>query len=113
MGTTDALAKARDAMTARMVFGEPVVQGDVVVVPAAKIRGGAGGASGGSEGEEGGGGSGFGLTAAPAGVFVIKDGAVRWHPAVDVNKIVLGGQIVGVVALLTLRSILKARRRRR
>jgi hypothetical protein len=30
-----------------------------------------------------------------------------WKPAVDVNKIVLGGQIVAVVLALVLRSILR------
>ncbi|HEV7964362.1 MAG TPA: spore germination protein GerW family protein [Actinoplanes sp.] len=110
---TDMLAKVRDAMTVRTAFGEPIVQGDVVVLPAAKIRGGAGG--GGSEGgdDDGGSGSGFGVTTTPAGAFVIKDGNVKWHPAVDINKIVMGGQIVAVVALLTLRSIMKARAARR
>nr|BFE80314.1 hypothetical protein GCM10020093_029150 [Planobispora longispora] len=50
-------------------------------------------------------------------MFVIKDGDVRWQPAVDVNRIVLGGQIVGVILLLTARAIVrmtvKRRRRRR
>ncbi|NJC72869.1 sporulation protein [Planosporangium thailandense] len=110
MKASDVLAKARDAMTVRMAFGDPIVQGDVVVVPAAKVRGGAGG---GSENEGDGGGAGFGVTTTPIGAFVIKDGNVRWHPAIDINKIVVGGQIVGVVALLSLRSILKARSRRR
>jgi uncharacterized spore protein YtfJ len=111
MRVSDVLAKARDAMTVRMVFGDPIVHGDVVVLPAAKMRGGAGG--GGSEGTDEGGGGGYGVTSAPAGAFVIKDGNVRWHPAVDINKIVMGGQIVGVVALLTLRSVLKSRAARR
>jgi hypothetical protein len=38
---------------------------------------------------------------------------VSWRPAVDVNKIILGGQVVAVVALLTIRAIVKARLRRR
>jgi hypothetical protein len=52
-------------------------------------------------------GGGFGLAARPVGAFVIKDGAVTWRPTIDVNKIVLGGQMVAVVALLTARTILK------
>lgn len=44
---------------------------------------------------------------------MLKDGEVSWRPAVDVNRIVLGGQIVLIVAALTVRSILKKRRRRR
>ena len=58
---------------------------------------------------ESGEGGGFGVVAKPAGVFVITGDDVRWQPAVDVNRIVLGGQIVGIVFLLVLRSILRAR----
>jgi hypothetical protein len=36
---------------------------------------------------------------------------VRWEPAFDLNRVILGGQIVVAVLLLTLRSILKARAR--
>lgn len=111
MNAVDALTRARDAMTVRTAFGEPIVQGDVVVLPAAKIRGGAGGSD--SEDDKGGAGGGFGVTTTPIGAFVIKDGEVRWRPAIDINKIVMGGQIVAVVALLSLRSILRARSRRR
>jgi hypothetical protein len=58
-------------------------------------------------------GSGFGLSARPVGAFIIRDGRVSWQPAVDVNRIVLEGQIVAVVALLTVRAIVKARARAR
>jgi len=58
-------------------------------------------------------GGGFGLMAKPLGVFVIKDGTVRWRPAIDVNKVILGGQIVAVTALLVVRAFIKARRPRR
>jgi hypothetical protein len=49
------------------------------------------------------------MTARPVGAFVIRDGDLHWRPAVDVNRIVLGGQVVAVVALLTVRTILRAR----
>ncbi len=32
-----------------------------------------------------------------------------WEPALDVNRIVLGGQLVAIVALLVLRSIVRRR----
>jgi hypothetical protein len=32
-----------------------------------------------------------------------------WEPAIDVNRIVLGGQLVAIVALLVLRTFLKRR----
>lgn len=95
------------------VFGAPVTQDGVTVIPVAKISGGGGGGSGtgpSPEGQEAGGsGGGVGIAAKPVGVFVVRDGKVSWRPAVDINKIIMGGQIVLAVALLTLRAIVKAR----
>jgi uncharacterized spore protein YtfJ len=102
----------RDAMTVRTAIGEPVIQDGVVVLPAAKIRGGAGGGVG-PEDTDSGAGGGFGMTTTPVGAFIIRDGNVTWRPAIDINKIVMGGQIVAIVALLTIRSIVKARSRHR
>jgi hypothetical protein len=61
----------------------------------------------------GGSGGGVGMMAKPLGVFVVKENSVRWRPAIDINKVVLGGQIVAVVALLTVRAISRARSHRR
>jgi hypothetical protein len=52
------------------------------------------------------------MTARPVGAFIIRGGELSWRPAVDVNRIILGGQVVVIVALLTLRAIVKARARR-
>jgi uncharacterized spore protein YtfJ len=94
------------------VFGEPVQQGDAIIIPAAKVGGGAGGGEGKGPSEQGSGaGSGFGLSARPAGAFVIRQGRVRWRPAVDVNRIIAGGQLVAIVGLLVLGTVLRARRR--
>lgn len=38
-----------------------------------------------------------------------KDGTVRWHPPVDFGRIFLGRQVVVIVALLTIRAIVKHR----
>lgn len=54
---------ARDAITVKRVYGDPIVQNGVTIIPAAAVRGGGGG--GGDT--EGNGGSGFGLTASPVG----------------------------------------------
>jgi len=40
---------------------------------------------------------------------VVKGDTVRWVPAVDVNRVILGGQIVAIVALLSVRSMAKQR----
>jgi uncharacterized spore protein YtfJ len=110
MDVLDTIAQAREALTVRRVFGEPYERDGVTVIPAARIQGGAGGGGGeGPDGQGKGSGSGFGLMARPVGAFVIRDGRVSWQPAVDVNRIVMGAQIVAVVALLTLRTIVRAR----
>jgi len=97
------------------VFGAPITQDGLTVIPVARISGGGGGGAGNAPAEDdgepaaGGTGGGVGLMAKPLGVFVIKNGDARWRPAVDINKIIMGGQIVAVVALLTIRTIVKAR----
>jgi uncharacterized spore protein YtfJ len=111
------IREAVDGASASRVFGTPIVRDGLTVLPVAKIGGGGGGGSGTGpavDGQETGGagggfGGGFGVTAKPLGVFVIKDGTVRWRPAIDVNKVILGGQLVAVTALLVVRAIIKAR----
>jgi len=105
MNVDELMSAAKDAMTARSVFAEPIERDGTLVIPAAKVRGGGGGGAGNDDG----GGGGFGLSATPAGAYVVRDGKVSWEPAVDVNRIVLGGQIMVVIALLVLRSILRHR----
>lgn len=112
MEVQEVLAQARDSMTVKRVFGEPYEKDGVTVIPAARVQGGAG--AGGGEDPQGqgkGSGSGFGVTARPVGAYVLREGELSWRPAVDVNRIILGGQAVVIVALLTIRAILKARAR--
>ena len=104
-----------DSVKAGTVFGTPVSYKGLTVLPVARIAGGGGGGRGedanGRRAE--GSGGGIGLSARPVGVYVIKGDEVTWSPAVDVTKVVLGGQIVGIVALLTLRTLFKILRDRR
>jgi uncharacterized spore protein YtfJ len=111
MDVNELMQQTRDTLTVSRLFGEPYERNGTVVVPVAAVRGGHG-EGGGPDGSGSGSGSGggFGLVAKPAGVYVIDGSNVSWRPAVDVNRIVLGGQIVVIVALLVLRSILRARR---
>ena len=106
MKVDEMLQGARDAMTARTVFADPIERDGATVIPAAKFRGGGGG--GGDSQDNAGGG--FGLSASPVGAYVIREGRISWEPAIDVNRAILGGQIVAIVLLLVLRSILKGRR---
>ena len=102
MANVDELLKgARDAMTAKRVYGDPVETEGVTLVPAAVVRGGGGG---GGDAEHNGGG-GFGLQARPAGAWVIQDGDATWKPAVDLNQMALYAFVLGLAFAL--------RRRRR
>ncbi len=101
MDPQDIVASVRDALSARRVFGDPITTPDGTVVPVALVAGGGGG--GGPAAIAG---AGFGLTARAAGVFVLKDGDAKWRPVVDVNRIILGGQLVAMVAIIALRPIL-------
>ena len=97
---------AQDAINARRVYGEPVEREGVTLVPAASVRGGGGG---GGDNENNGGG-GFGLMARPVGAYVIGPGeSVAWKPAVDVQRLMLGWQLVAGLAVLAAWSL--ARRR--
>jgi uncharacterized spore protein YtfJ len=115
MDLQQTLAHAQDAMTAKRVYGEPYERDELTIIPAAAVRGGGGAGSGGADdaAQGGGGGGGFGLHATPKGAWVIEHGNATWKPAVDVNRIVLGGQVVAFAALMTVREIVKQRGRQR
>ncbi|HSI80515.1 MAG TPA: spore germination protein GerW family protein [Solirubrobacterales bacterium] len=102
MDVEETIAKARDAITVKRVYGDPHQADGVTVIPAAAVGGGGGGGSGeGPEGEGSGGGAGFGVGARPVGALVIKDGEVSWVPAPDVTRIALQALLaLAAVALL-------------
>jgi uncharacterized spore protein YtfJ len=99
MKIEEVLATAREAITVRRVFGEPYEKDGVTFIAAARIGGGGGGGGGHDKNGQEGEGGGFGVGARPAGAYVIKDGNVRWMPAVDVNRIMA---VLGAVALVFL-----------
>jgi uncharacterized spore protein YtfJ len=102
MKIVDTIAGVRDTMTVKRVFGEAYEKDGVTIIPAAFVAGGGGG--GGDV--EGNGGGGFGLTAFPVGAYIVKDGNVTWRPALNVNLLI-------PAALLTLRTIVQMRAKRR
>ena len=120
-GLSSVLSKldaVKDVMTVKRVFGDAYQVDTVSVIPVAAVRGGGGGGGGeGSgpedQGEGSGAGMGFGVNARPVGVYVVKDGTVKWCPSVDVTRIVLGGQLIALAAILTLRRVLLHRHRHR
>lgn len=115
---------ASDTLTVRRVFGEAYEREGVLVVPVARVLGGTGGGAGTGEmdgslpGKEtrghstgAGGGGGFAARVKPLGVFVIDGTGVQWRPALDLNRVILGGQVVGAVAVLAIAWASRRRRR--
>jgi uncharacterized spore protein YtfJ len=103
MNALEAVNQAKDVITVRRVYGEPYKEDGLTIIPAANVIGGGGG--GGDT--AGNGGVGFGVRARPAGAWVIKDGEAKWRPAFDLNRTILMGQLIAVVALLVARSVVK------
>jgi uncharacterized spore protein YtfJ len=110
MDFSEAISNARDAITVKRVYGEAYERNGVMVIPAAAVSGGGGGGTGDQEDGRTGSGGGFGLRARPVGAFVVQENQVSWEPAVDLSRVILGGQLIAVAALFVIRSI--ARRRR-
>jgi uncharacterized spore protein YtfJ len=106
------VAKARDVLSVKRVFGKPIEQDGVIVIPAAFVAGGGGGGGGVQPGNIGSGG-GFGVHARPAGALVIRDGDVEWVPARDPERRLAIYATLGALGLLTVRALLPRRRRRR
>jgi uncharacterized spore protein YtfJ len=127
MKTSELLDQISAHVRDNHVFGQPYERDGVTVIPAAVLYagGGGGGSTGvddrGQAGEQAepavpqGVGGGLGLVARPVGAFVIKGGEVRWQPAFDLTRVVIGGQLVAIVGLLTARRLIRVldRRRRR
>jgi uncharacterized spore protein YtfJ len=108
MTIDELLAKATAGLNAGRAFGPVIERDGCVVIPVAFVAGGGGGGDAleRPEGTAGATGGGIGGLTWPIGAYVIKDGNVRWVPAVDVTLIAFGG-------LAVMRSVLKVRARPR
>lgn len=89
MKLEELVTTAKESFDVHRVYTEPFTQNGVTIIAAASVSGGAGGGSGldpkGQQGE----GGGFGMRARPVGAYVIKDGSVRWVPAIDPVRILV------------------------
>jgi uncharacterized spore protein YtfJ len=120
------LAKASENLSVRRAFGTGYEKDGMLIIPVALVAGGGGGgtgparARGDDSAERPGGpppagpagqdaasqdsgrmdaGGGFGGLVLPSGAFVVKDGQVRWVPAVDTTIVVLASlSLVRLVA---------------
>jgi uncharacterized spore protein YtfJ len=78
-----AIAQIEAAMTVRRIFGEPIENDGIKVLPVARVAGGAGGGAG--DGKSRGWGGGFGVISEPLGVFVIDGVGARRVPVARRN----------------------------
>ena len=118
---------ANESFTVRRVFGEAYERAGTLVIPVARVWGATGSGSGGGEmalphhdedgaeekaGSEGhGGGGGYATNVKAVGVFVVDDTGTHWQPTLDVNRVILGGQLVAA-AVLTVFALAWAVKRR-
>jgi uncharacterized spore protein YtfJ len=115
MALRDLVSSATEAASVKRVYGQPIERDGMTVIPVATVGGGFGGGQGGAAAEAGEGGEkptswggGGAFSAKPVGVYVIKDGELSWHPAVDTNRTILIGCLTGIVALLVVRSVARS-----
>jgi uncharacterized spore protein YtfJ len=109
MNVSEMLEGAREAITVRRVYGDPIESEGVTVIPAADVRG----AGGGGGDTQNNGGGGFGVAARPVGAYIVRGGEVAWEPAIDASRIAVMGMLTAIVTLLVLRSVVKTIFRRR
>lgn len=95
---------------AKRIYGEPVEQGSLTVIPVAKVGYGFGGGGGKKEKKEGGGGGG-GLGMIPVGYIEIKNGETRFRPTRDPLAFVPAILAAAPLVLLTVWKITKLFRR--
>ena len=125
MDVQELLGKVAQHLSVGRAFGTAYEKDGSLVIPVALVAGGGGGGEGSAgsptdpsdvadepddestaDGASSGSGGGFGGVVMPVGVYVVKDENVRWVPAVNANLVI-------VVAFLTLRMVVRARRRSR
>lgn len=112
MKIDELVGKARESLGAAVVYAQPYEKQGITVIAAASVAGGAGGGRGRDRRGRGQGG-GFGLNARPIGAYLIKDGALYWKPAVDVNRLLVVAGGISIAALVVAARIVRLRQRAR
>jgi uncharacterized spore protein YtfJ len=114
-----------DSLNTNAVFGAPVREGEVVVIPVSRVWYGFGEGSGygradapaeggqGQAGEGGGSGGGGGGSARPLGYIRIAADGVRFEPIVDTGRLALVGMATAAWNIFWIATVLRAFARRR
>lgn len=112
-GTADAdAAEGADAATGESPRGGGSAHGDASGEAQGDAKGELQGeAHGEGHGEGGGGGGGYGLRVKPLGVYVVSAEGTRYQPVLDLNRVILGGQVVGIAIALAAGWAIGRRRR--
>jgi len=123
----DVTRAVNDTLTVRRVFGEAYEREGLLVIPVARVWGATGSGSGSGEvgphsetaeehvpagGQQGhGGGGGYGVHVKAVGVYVVDGSGAHWRPALDLNRVILGGQVLGAVVVSALALAWAVKRR--
>lgn len=123
----DVTRAVNDTLTVRRVFGEAYEREGTLVIPVARVWGATGSGAGSGEAgapsraegedvpsghQEGhGGGGGYGVHVKAVGVFVVDASGAHWQPTLDLNRVILGGQLVGAVVVTALALAWAVKRR--
>ena len=98
-----------------VVFGAPIVQGGVTVIPVARVRWGFGGGGGRTDGPPNGvasgSGGGGGVAADPVGYLEITSGGATFRPITDPYPGPVLVLAAGVTAALVIRALARIRHR--
>jgi len=97
MDTPDALPQFSSAFAAKRVYSEPYTVDGTTVITAAAISGGAGMRQSASSDDAAGKRAGMGGAARPVGAYVLREGRVMWKPAIDVERVLARGLLIGAV----------------
>jgi uncharacterized spore protein YtfJ len=109
MKIDELLSRATDPLEAKMVYTAPIEKDGITVIGAAKLMGGGGGGNGEDKQGQRGEGGGLGVAARPVGAYIIKDGKLRWEPAVDVNRVIATVGAVLMTAIVVVGRIVRFR----
>jgi uncharacterized spore protein YtfJ len=109
MQANDVLNAAREQITASRVYGAAHQVDGITVIPVSAVAGGLGGGVGQTEHGQTGEGAGFGLSGRPVGAYVIREGRLSWHPAIDPNRIIAMVGLIAITYLWTRPRMARAR----
>ena len=97
MTLQELLSKATESVSAGRCFGPPLEKDGTLIIPVAVTGGGGGGGDTASGAGEPMSGAGFGGVAWPLGVYVVRDGSVKWVPIIDPTRLALAA--IGLVKI--------------